>query len=89
MELKNLALKAIGEANITAAISHMEKMGINCGQFSVRYNDYLVVQEKVMAEKRPYTAKEAESQSKKFRVLAWDMIQTLNGTNNPMPEYLK
>ena len=88
-ELKQRALKAISEANITAAISHMENMGINCNSFFMRYSHYTAIQEKVRSEKRTYTAKEAEIQSEKFRLLAWDMIQAVNGTNKPMPEYLK
>jgi hypothetical protein len=86
---KDQAKKAIGKNKLTRALQIMKKNGINCAKFVEPIEFLHDLETKVLAEKRQYTSAEHAKSVEVHMNVMWAMIQAIDGTNKPLPSYLK
>lgn len=83
------AKELIGQANLLQAIACVNNNGVDTGDLSTQANQLEAEIEKHVKNKTQFGPGEYASHSAKFSEIAWDLLQKIDGTNNPMPEYLK
>ena len=86
---KQQAKKLIGKAELGSAIVVMQKNGIKTGSLASQVFELERESEEHVKNKTQFTSSEYEKHSAKFSEIAWALLQKINGTNEPMPEYLK
>ena len=86
---KQRAKELIGKAELLQAITVMNNNGINTGDLSTQVLKLEAENEKHVKNKTQYAPGEYAKHSAKFSEITWALLQKINGTNKPMPEYLK
>lgn len=89
MNWKNQAKKAIGENKLTRALQLMKINGINCAKFVEPIEFLHDLETKVINKKRTYTTDEHKKSVQVHTNVMWAMLQAIDGTSKPLPDYLK
>lgn len=86
---KERAKKLIGEANLLQAITCMNNNGVDTGDLSTQVLQLEAEAEKHVKNKTQFAPGEYEKHCAKFSEITWALLQKIDGTNKPMPDYLK
>jgi len=85
LEAKNL----IGQAKVIEAIGLVEANGIKTGSLLIQAQELEAETEKHVKNKTQFGPGEYAKHSAKFSEITWALLQKIDGTNKPMPDYLK
>lgn len=86
---KERARKLIAEANLLQAITCMNNNGVDTGTLSTQALRLEAESEKHAKNKTQFAPGEYAKHSAKFSKITCALLQKIDGTNKPMPEYLK
>lgn len=86
---KQKAKELIAEANVIEAIALTEANGVKIGNLLTRMQKLEDESEKHVKNKTQFAPGEYAKHSAEFSKICWDLLQKIDGTNKPMPEYLK
>ena len=84
-EAKNL----IAKAEIIEAIGLCEANGLKTGNLLARAQELEDESQKHVKNKTQFAPGEYAKHSSRFSEITWELLQKINGTNKPMPDYLK
>lgn len=86
---KAQAKNLIGQAKLIEAIGLIEANGIKTGGALSAVQALDAESEKHVKNKTQFTRAEYSAHSEKFSEITWELLQKIDGTNKPMPDYLK
>lgn len=86
---KNKAKDLIAQANVIEAIALTEVNGVKTGNLLTRMQALEAETEKHVKNKTQFAPGEYAKHSAKFAEITWELMNKIDGTNRPMPEYLK
>ena len=86
---KRQAKDLIAQAKIIEAIGVIEANGVKTGNLLSQAQELEAETEKHVKNKTQFAAGEYAKHSEKFSKITWALLQKIDGTNKPMPEYLK
>lgn len=86
---KAQAKNLIKQTKLIEAIGLIEANGIETGGALSAVQALDAESEKHAKNKTPFTSAEYSAHSKKFSQIARELLQKIDGTNRPMPDYLK
>lgn len=79
----------IAQANVIEAIALTEASGVKTGNLLTRMQELEAETGKHVKNKTQFAPGEYAKHSAKFTEITWELMNKINGTNRPMPEYLK
>ena len=86
---KNEAKNLIAQAEIIEAIGVIEANGVKTGNLLSQAQELEAETEKHVKNKTQFAPGEYAKHSAKFSKVCWDLLQKIDDTNKPMPDYLK
>lgn len=86
---KKQAKDLIGQAQIIEAIGIIEANGVKTGDLLSQAQELEAETEKHVKNKTQFGPGEYAKHSAKFSEVTWALLQKIDGTNKPMPDYLK
>lgn len=86
---KQQAKNLLAKANVIEAIGVIEANGVKTGNCLSIAQELEAETQKHVDNKTQFAPGEYQKHSQKFSNLTWKLLQLIDGTNKPMPEYLK
>ena len=86
---KSDAKNLIAQAKVIEAIGLVEANGVKTGSLLSQAQELEAKTEKHVKNKTQFSPGEYAKHRAKFSEITWALLQKIDGTNKPMPEYLK
>lgn len=86
---KQQAKKLIAKAEIIEAIALIEVNGVKTGNLLSQAQELEAEVEKHVKNKTQFALGEHVKYDAKFSEIVWELLQKIDNTNKPMPQYLK
>lgn len=86
---KQKAKNLVANANLQEAIALCEDNGLDVGSLLKQVQELEAQIEKHLENKTQFSTTEYKAHNEKFSNICWDLLQKIDGTNDPMPDYLK